>query len=554
MSLRPRLSIRIKVTLLALAGLSALFAVNFWQVRQSMIADAERKGMSQQDANMRVAWEVMGKYGTQFRRDGETLKLGVRDLSGFNEPVDRIKDLVGGVATVFAGDMRVATNIVKPDGTRAVGTKLTSPAVLEAVLKGGKPYRGEAQILDQAFFTAYDPILDSAGAVVGVLFVGTERPQFLSEVDALVRSMALTNTAILVGVGFLVFLATGPMFRPLRTLRADVLRLSAGDLTGRIATSGSSDEIGELQRAMAVMATTIAEIVGDVRGSAAQVASGSAQSADTAAQLSSGSTEQAAASEQASAAVEEMTANVRQNADNAAQTEKIASQASENAERSRAAVTGSLDAMREIADKIRVVQEIARQTDLLALNAAIEAARAGPHGKGFAVVASEVRKLAERSQAAASEIGDLSGRTLVVSEEAGQLFDRLIPDIRRTADLVSEISAACREQSVGIEQINLAIGQLDQVTQANAGAANQMSATAEQLSSEAGHLAERAGFFRLATASEPAIISPAATVDAGTNDVRSLRARAGAFAASRPMRAAPASPKGEDGGFEKMSA
>jgi methyl-accepting chemotaxis protein len=195
--------------------------------------------------------------------------------------------------------------------------------------------------------------------------------------------------------------------------------------------------------------------------------------------------------------MEEMAANIKQNADNAAQTEKIARQSSKDAEASGKAVGRAVSAMRTIAEKISIVQEIARQTDLLALNAAVEAARAGEHGRGFAVVASEVRKLAERSQTAAAEISALSGETVQVATEAGEMLNRLVPDIHKTAELVSEISAACREQDIGASQINEAIQQLDKVTQQNAGASEQVSATSEELAAQAEELQASIAFFRV---------------------------------------------------------
>ncbi|RAX40481.1 methyl-accepting chemotaxis protein, partial [Rhizobium tropici] len=161
------------------------------------------------------------------------------------------------------------------------------------------------------------------------------------------------------------------------------------------------------------------------------------------------------------------------------------------------AVDRAVNAMRTIAEKISIVQEIARQTDLLALNAAVEAARAGEHGRGFAVVASEVRKLAERSQAAAAEISSLSGETVTVATEAGEMLSRLVPDIRKTAELVAEISAACREQDIGASQINEAIQQLDKVTQQNAGASEEMSATSEELAAQAEELQASIAFFKV---------------------------------------------------------
>ena len=282
----------------------------------------------------------------------------------------------------------------------------------------------------------------------------------------------------------------------LRNAVQAVQSVSEGDLT-RFAPITSKDEIGELLGYVNTMIERLRGVVSDALAASDNVSSGSQELSASSEQLSQGATEQASAAEEASASMEQMAANIKQNADNAAQTEKIARQSSRDAETSGQAVARAVGAMRTIAEKISIVQEIARQTDLLALNAAVEAARAGEHGKGFAVVASEVRKLAERSQAAAAEISSLSGETVQVATEAGEMLNRLVPDIQKTAELVSEISAACREQDIGASQINEAIQQLDKVTQQNAGASEEMSATSEELASQAEELQASIAFFRV---------------------------------------------------------
>ncbi len=281
-------------------------------------------------------------------------------------------------------------------------------------------------------------------------------------------------------------------------LRANeaVRDVAMGDLT-KNAKISSRDEIGEMLANLNTMIERLRGVVGDSLTAADNVSSGSQQLSSSSEQLSQGATEQASSAEEASASMEEMAANIKQNADNAAQTEKIARQSSRDAEASGEAVNRAVNAMRTIAEKISIVQEIARQTDLLALNAAVEAARAGEHGRGFAVVASEVRKLAERSQVAAAEISGLSGETVKVATEAGDMLSKLVPDIRKTAELVAEISAACREQDIGASQINEAIQQLDKVTQQNAGASEEMSATSEELAAQAEELQASIAFFRV---------------------------------------------------------
>jgi len=278
-------------------------------------------------------------------------------------------------------------------------------------------------------------------------------------------------------------------------------KVADGDLTVQVKPLSDKDVMG---LALERMIERLRGVVADAIAASENVSAGSQELSATSEQMSQGATEQASAAEQASASMEEMAANIKQNADNATQTEKIARQSAIDAETSGAAVSKAVDAMQTIAEKITIVQEIARQTDLLALNAAVEAARAGEHGRGFAVVASEVRKLAERSQTAASEISAVSSDTVKAAQSAGEMLTSLVPNIRKTAELVAEISAACREQDIGSSQINEAIQQLDKVTQQNASASEEMSATSEELAAQSEELQASIAYFRINANGAPA--------------------------------------------------
>jgi methyl-accepting chemotaxis protein len=282
---------------------------------------------------------------------------------------------------------------------------------------------------------------------------------------------------------------------PLAEALGIVIKVADGDLSSDV-TSKNTDEIGQLMTNIGQMVEKLRGIVGDVHAAVENV-NGAAQAMSASTEeTSQGATEQASAAEEASSSMEEMSSNIRQNADNAQQTEKIAVKAAEDAMEGGTAVTQTVEAMNDIAEKISIIEEIARQTNMLALNAAIEAARAGEHGKGFAVVAAEVRKLAERSQSAAAEISQLSASSVEVAQKAGSMLEEMVPDIRKTSELVQEIAAASGEQNSGADQINRAIQQLDQVIQQNASAAEEMSSTAEELASQAEELQASISFFK----------------------------------------------------------
>ncbi|CAK0753960.1 methyl-accepting chemotaxis protein [Gammaproteobacteria bacterium] len=334
-------------------------------------------------------------------------------------------------------------------------------------------------------------------AALWILFIIRRGLQQAGELAQAVAEGDLTKTIEYRGreeIGDLIN-AMNCMCANLRATAGIAEEIAKGNLTVQTKRLSDKDALGI---ALETMVERLREVVTDVSTAATNVATGSEQLSASAETLSQGVSEQAASSEEASSSMEEMSANIRQNANNATETEKIARQSATDAAKSGEAVGKTVAAMKTIAQKITIIQEIARQTDLLALNAAIEAARAGEHGKGFAVVASEVRKLAERSQTAATEISTLSAQTVVVSEEAGQMLAKLVPDIQRTAALVTEISSASREQNSGAEQINVAIQQLDQVTQQNASAAEEMSSTSEELSAQSQQLQETIAFFTLA--------------------------------------------------------
>ena len=317
--------------------------------------------------------------------------------------------------------------------------------------------------------------------------------------DTIRRHLFILPGALLLGAAF--------AFWIIRSVRRDlggepayaaevVRRIAEGDLGTEVRVRRG--DRSSLLYAMSAMRARLASIMGQLDESARNISSASWQLSETAMSLAQASSEQAAAVEEANSSLHGMHNLIRGTNTNANYTGAVAGDLARNAGLSREAMGNTLNAMRNIADQVTVIDDIAYQTNLLALNAAIEAARAGESGRGFAVVATEVRKLAERSQSSAQEIAKIAGESVVLAEEtSGLLIEETLQRIQDASGKINEIAGACHQQAEGVEEISIAMSQLNDTTQLNAAASEQLAATAEQVAAQAKELKAQMQYFSM---------------------------------------------------------
>ncbi len=313
------------------------------------------------------------------------------------------------------------------------------------------------------------------------------------------RTMWLIFGMIFIGIFISIIISAWVIWGVSKSIKITLNTISEfanGNLNSHVSYE-SKDEIGDLMINFTGIIHRFRDIVSTVVASSNHIASASAELTSSSHIMSESASEQASTAEEVSSSMEEMAANIDQNTANARETEKISSKGAGEIEESNMLVQKTLESMKEIIQDISIIDEISRQTNLLALNAAVEAARAGEHGKGFAVVAGEIRRLAERSQKAAEDINQKSSHGIEMAETSKKMLANLVPEIKKTAELVKDISAASAEQNNGAEQVNGAIQNLNQIVQQNAAISEEMSASSQELQDMALKMIEIVSFFKI---------------------------------------------------------
>ena len=531
-------SLATKITVLTLGALLLLALTVFVVSTRIFTANATRAAEEAQEANMRVAWSVLHKYGADFRRDGDTIYVGDKAINGWNEPVDEVKQLVGGTATVFSGDTRVATNVMKDDGTRAVGTKLARNAAYDAVLVRGEPYRGQADILGKPFFTAYDPIKNKAGETIGVLYVGLPKDSLIADLHELEAKLGVAVALVTLIMAALTFILANRMFRPLGQLSDAMGRIGNGDTEIVVPARERGDEVGrmaaslegfrqaaiakrsaeaqqakadaERQTVLAQLGAALARIehgklttpidtpfppafepirhsynsaleslstlVGEVKRRAGAIRTGSEEITHASEDLARRTEANAASIEETSAAATQINERLRSSAQSAGDTVARAGQAGTLVKSGRQVTDAAVQAMQRVSESARGIDDVIEGLDKIAFQTRVLAMNA-------AVEAGRAGEAGAGFAQVADLVSALAMRAETESSRAREQLSVTQSEIEIAVGAVGQVDGALVEIVEGVSEVNRLVSSMADDNQAQGSAVSQVTSAIGTLES-----------------------------------------------------------------------